>query len=207
MVRSTVRPAVASAVGSAVSPAANPAVSPAVEHGAVPPYDTPAPATEGRTLDDAAVWGALQAVKDPELPAVSLVELGVARAVVVDGSSVRVDLTPTFAGCPAFEVMRAEVEQRVRALGATAVEVRRVLAPAWSSDDVTPEGRRKLHAFGLALPRRHGGLLEIALEAPARCPRCASFDTELRNAFGSTLCREIHTCRACHETFERFKPL
>lgn len=190
-----------------VRSAAGPAMSAVVERDAQRSRDARTPATVGGALDVAAVWDALQAVKDPELPAVSLVELGVARAVAVDGSSVRVDLTPTFAGCPAFEVMRAEVEQRVRALGATAVEVRRVLAPAWSSDDLTPEGRRKLDAFGLALPRRHGGLLEIALEAPARCPRCASFDTELRNAFGSTLCREIHTCRACHETFERFKPL
>lgn len=159
------------------------------------------------SFDEADVWDALQAVKDPELPAISLVELGVVRAVAVDGTAVTIALTPTFAGCPAFHTMRSDVERCVLALGATAVEVRRVLAPAWSSDDITPAGRRKLHDFGLAPPVQHGGLLAIALEAPARCPRCGSFDTLLRNAFGSTLCREIHTCRRCEETFERFKPL
>lgn len=165
------------------------------------------PAHTASAVDEAAVWGALQTVKDPELPAISLVELGVVRAVTIDGTTIRIDLTPTFAGCPAFHTMRSDVERCVLALGATAVEVRRVLAPAWSSDDITPAGRRKLHDFGLAPPVHHGGLLEIALEAPARCPRCGSFDTIIRNTFGSTLCREIHTCSHCKETFERFKPL
>ncbi len=154
-----------------------------------------------------AVWAALADVKDPELPVVSVVELGIVRNVVVSDGNVRVDLTPTFAGCPAYDVMRDEVAARVRALGAASVEVRRVLAPAWSSDDIREAGRQKLHAFGLAPPTRHGGLLEIALDGPVACPRCHSYDTHLRNAFGSTLCREIHTCRSCHETFERFKPL
>lgn len=183
-----------------------------------------------------AVWAALEDVADPEIPALSVVELGMVRDVEVEpaprgesrgsgsracgdgneaggaaseagGARVRVDITPTFAGCPAFHAITEAVEARVRGLGAGEVRVRRVLSPAWSSDDMTDTARAKLKAFGLAPPEPHGGLLLPALDAPVPCPRCGSFDTELRNAFGSALCREIHTCRACGEPFERFKPL
>ena len=85
--------------------------------------------------------------------------------------------------------------------------VEKRIAPAWSSDDMTEGARAKLERFGIAPPAVHGGLVQLAIEAPVRCPRCGHPDTRLRNAFGSTLCREIRTCAACHETFERFKPL
>ncbi len=154
-----------------------------------------------------AIWAALQDVKDPEIPVVSVVELGMVRAVEVTGTHVRVDITPTFAGCPAFHAIREAVGARIRELGADEVEVRRNLAPAWSSDDMSDAARAKLRAFGIAPPNAHHGLVLPELEAPVPCPRCHSFDTELRGAFGSALCREIYTCRACQETFERFKPL
>ncbi len=156
---------------------------------------------------EAALWRALQDVKDPEIPALSVVELGIVRAVHVHEGGARVDLSPTFAGCPAYTAMADAVRERLAALGLEPVEVRRALSPAWSTDDITDEGRRKLRAFGIAPPGVHGGLLEIELEAPVPCPRCGGLDTALRNSFGSTLCREIRTCRACQETFERFKPL
>ncbi len=161
----------------------------------------------GAPLTPEAAWAALQDVKDPEIPVVSVVELGMVRAVEVTGGHVRIDITPTFAGCPAFHAIREAVSARMRALGATEVEVRRRLAPAWSSDDMSDAARTKLRAFGIAPPRAHGGLVLPELEAPVACPRCSSFDTELRGAFGSALCREIYTCRSCQETFERFKPL
>ena len=169
----------------------------------------------GSALTPAAVWAALEDVEDPEIPVVSVVELGMVRAVEIErttgrdsaGERVRVDITPTFAGCPAFHAISEAVAARVRALGAAEVEVRRVLSPAWSSDDMTDTARAKLEAFGLAPPARHDGLLLPALEAPVACPRCGSLDTALRNAFGSALCREIYTCRSCGEPFERFKPL
>lgn len=167
--------------------------------------EPPAPRPVALARD--AIWRALEDVKDPEIPVLSLVDLGIVRAIEVADTAVRVDLTPTFSGCPAFEVMRREVAARVFALGATQVEVRRVLSPAWSTDEMSEEAREKLRRFGLAPPTRHGGLLEPALEAPVPCPRCGSFDTTMHNTFGSTLCREIHGCRACGETFERFKPL
>jgi len=115
-------------------------------------------------------------------------------------------ITPTFSACPALHVIEASVADAVSALG-VAVRVVTALSPPWTSDDMTDAAREKLRAFGIAPPARHGGLVEIALEAPVRCPRCDHPDTRLRNAFGSTLCREIRTCRACGETFERFKPL
>src|SRR5690606_19575009 len=159
----------------------------------------------------AAAWEALRGVADPELPAVNVVELGVVRSVrAVEGASggtaLEVVITPTFSACPALHVIEASVADAVSALG-VAVRVVTALSPPWTSDDMTDAAREKLRAFGIAPPARHGGLVEIALEAPVRCPRCDHPDTRLRNAFGSTLCREIRTCRACGETFERFKPL
>jgi ring-1,2-phenylacetyl-CoA epoxidase subunit PaaD len=167
----------------------------------------PKPVDTSASPTPEAVWAALQEVKDPEIPVVSVVELGMVRAVEVTGTHVRVDITPTFAGCPAFHAICAAVSDRIRTLGASEVEVRRQLAPAWSSDDMSDAARTRLHAFGIAPPRAHGGLVLPELEAPVACPRCGSFDTDLRGAFGSALCREIYTCRSCHETFERFKPL
>ncbi|HEX7040789.1 MAG TPA: 1,2-phenylacetyl-CoA epoxidase subunit PaaD [Trueperaceae bacterium] len=156
----------------------------------------------------AAAWDALREVKDPELPAVDVVELGIVRDVRAAGDAgpVEVTITPTFSACPALRVIEAEVRRAVEALGVEA-RVVTALSPPWTSDDMTDEAREKLRAFGIAPPGRHGGLLEIALDAPVRCPRCGHPDTRLRNAFGSTLCREIRTCRSCGETFERFKPL
>jgi len=166
-----------------------------------------APARDAAALA-AAAWVALRGVKDPELPAVDVVELGIVRDVRAEGGAgpVEVTITPTFSACPALHVIEAEVRQAVATLG---VEARVVtsLSPPWSSDDMSDAAREKLRAFGIAPPQRHGGLIEIALDAPVRCPRCGHPDTRLRNAFGSTLCREIRTCRACGETFERFKPL
>lgn len=162
--------------------------------------------------DEAAVWRALEGVSDPEIPVLNLVEMGIVRAVEVaaDGS-VRVDLTPTFSGCPALGVMRAEAAAAVEALGAPGeelrVEVRVVHAPPWSSDDLHDSAREKLRAFGLAPPAPHGGLIELLLDAPRACPRCNTLDTEARNHFGPTLCREIHWCNRCGEPFEAFKPL
>src|SRR5258708_17876664 len=107
-------------------------------------------------LTQEAVLHALQDVKDPEIPVISVVELGVIRAVHIEGERVTVDMTPTFAGCPALAVMQAEVENRVRQIGAAAVRVRLVMAPPWSTDWITPAGREKLRAFGLAPAPPHG---------------------------------------------------
>ncbi len=156
-----------------------------------------------------AIWRALEGVADPEIPVLNVVEMGLVRRVEVapHGGDVTVTITPTFSGCPALRVIEEEVAAATKSAGARSVEVRTTLAPPWSTDDMTDEARRKLEAFGIAPPAQHGGLLQIALDAPVRCPHCGHPDTRVRNTFGSTLCREIRTCAACQETFERFKPL
>ena len=155
---------------------------------------------------EAAVWRALRSVVDPEIPVLDIVELGIVRAVTVEDDDVTVTLTPTFAACPAVAVIAAETAAAVRALGHR-VEVKTTFHPPWSSDDMTEEAREKLRRFGIAPCEPHGGLIQIALDAPVRCPLCMHPDTVVRNTFGSTLCREIRTCNACGETFERFKPI
>lgn len=155
---------------------------------------------------EAAVWRALRGVADPEIPVLDIVELGIVRSVAVDDSGVAVTLTPTFAACPALQVIEDDVVAAVHGLGER-VRVTTTFDPPWSSDDMTDEAREKLRSFGIAPSDRHGGLIQIALDAPVRCPRCDHPDTAVRNTFGSTLCREIRSCRSCGETFERFKPI
>ncbi len=124
-----------------------------------------------------------------------------------EGSTLVVSITPTFAGCPALEVMKASIRQRVEAMGVGTVEVRTVLSPPWTSDWITAEGREKLKGFGLAPPRLHGGDVELMLVEHATCPYCDSENTALQNSFGPTPCRAIYVCRACQQPFEQFKPL
>ncbi|MFA5550935.1 MAG: 1,2-phenylacetyl-CoA epoxidase subunit PaaD [Trueperaceae bacterium] len=153
------------------------------------------------------VWQALATVTDPEIPVLNIVEMGLVREVSFEGAGVHVVITPTFSGCPALRVIEENVASAVRAAGFPHVEVASRLSPPWSTDDMTDDARSKLEEFGIAPPQPHGGLIQIALDAPVRCPRCGHPDTRLRNPFGSALCREIRTCQGCQETFERFKPL
>jgi len=152
------------------------------------------------------VWAALEAVPDPELPVVSLVELGVIGRVAVEGERVHVELLPTFLGCPALEAMRAGIEERVRELGAQAdVEVRR--EDAWTSDRISEAGREKLRAAGIAPPPRGGAQLVQLSSSVLACPHCGSRDTALDNLFGATPCRSQRYCRSCRQPFEQIKPL
>lgn len=154
-----------------------------------------------------ALWQALREVKDPEIPVLSVVDLGVIRSVALEGESVVVAMTPTFAGCPALDVMRSEIEARLRQLGAASVTVNVVLSPPWSTDLISDEGRRALTAFGLTPPRRHGGLIELILDEAAQCPYCGSAETSVKNTFGPTLCRAIYYCHGCEQPFEKMKGL
>ncbi len=154
-----------------------------------------------------AVWVALDAVKDPEIPVVSVVELGLIRQVAAEQGRVIVTMTPSFIGCPAVEVMQRAIAAALEGVGFERPEVRMTHRPPWSSDWITSEGRRKLKQFGLAPPPLHAGALETALEQAAICPYCESDQTELKNSFGSTLCRSIYVCQNCRQPFEQFKPL
>ena len=160
-------------------------------------------------MTEAAVWKALAEIPDPELPVVSLVDLGVVRSVDVSGDRVRVELVPTFLGCPALEVMKQALEERVRELGAEP-EVEVVLDDSWSSDRITPAGREKLRAAGFAppAPRSAEGPTLVELRgAVFRCPYCGSTDTRLENMFGPTPCRSLRYCTSCRQPFEQFKTL
>ncbi len=155
---------------------------------------------------EAAVWEALQEVKDPEIPVVSVVELGVIRSVEASTGHVRVELLPTFLGCPALDVMQAAVRQRLTGFAAT-IDVEVSFAEPWTSDRITDDGRRKLRESGFAPPTPGGGAasLPIALLPIAPCPFCGSRRTVLENAFGPTQCRAIQYCTDCRQPFEQFK--
>jgi ring-1,2-phenylacetyl-CoA epoxidase subunit PaaD len=154
------------------------------------------------------VWAALARIPDPEIPVVSMVDLGVIRDVDVRDGTVRVEFTPTFLGCPALEVMRDAIADEVRALGAKP-DVRVVLDDSWSTDKITQAGREKLRASGFAPPAPRGTETKPTLvqlnSAVFRCPYCASSDTRLENLFGPTPCRSLRYCNACRQPFEQFK--
>lgn len=158
-------------------------------------------------ITEADILAALQDVHDPEIPAVSVVELGLIADIQVDEQSAHVKMTPTFAGCPAVEWMRRAMEDRLRGLGLPNVRVTITYDPPWNSNRITPEGRRKLEAFGLAPPKLYAGDLNLIQIQDARCPYCGSYNSSLESAFGPTLCRAIHFCNNCQQSFEQFKPV
>ena len=155
----------------------------------------------------ARLLGVAGAVPDPEIPVLTLEDLGIVRDLVVrDDGSVLVTLTPTYTGCPATAVIAADVETALREAGADDVAVRTVLSPAWSTDWMTDQGRDKLRAYGIAPPTcDHGGA--VALTLAARCPRCGSTRTREISRFGSTPCKSLWSCLSCLEPFDSFKAI
>jgi ring-1,2-phenylacetyl-CoA epoxidase subunit PaaD len=157
-------------------------------------------------LDASDVRAALAEVPDPEIPIVSVVDLGMVESVEVGPGGIRVSLLPTFVGCPALDLIRSAVENRLRAFDRP-VDVQFVFSVPWTSDRITPEGRDKLRASGFAppSPAQPDMPLLVQLGTPVACPNCGSRRTVLENAFGPTQCRAIHHCTACRQPFERFK--
>jgi len=155
------------------------------------------------------VWSAFGEIPDPEIPVVSLVDLGVIRSVDVHDGHVRVEFTPTFLGCPALEVMKRALEEKVGELGATP-EVQVVQDDSWSTDKITPAGREKLRAAGFAppAPREAAAPKLVQLQTNVfRCPYCNSTQTKLENIFGPTPCRSLRYCESCRQPFEQFKTI
>ena len=153
-------------------------------------------------------------VADPEIPVLTIEDLGILRDVVVDDDgNVEVTVTPTYTGCPAMDVIRDEVARTLREHGYGEVRVRTVLAPAWTTDWLSAEGRAKLAAYGIAPPGQPGRAGPVLVQlttgprVPVACPRCGSADTREVSRFGSTACKAHHTCRACLEPFDHFKTL
>jgi ring-1,2-phenylacetyl-CoA epoxidase subunit PaaD len=157
-----------------------------------------------------AVFEVLSTVMDPEVPVISVVELGVVRDAVVDGDRVTVVMTPTYSGCPAMREMEADVIRALTDAGAAQVDVEVRYAPAWTTEWIGPEAREKLRAYGIAPPGKAeaGGLITLTRRrAPVACPFCGSRDTELKSEFGSTACKAIHVCRGCRQPFDEFKAI
>ncbi|MDF9814443.1 1,2-phenylacetyl-CoA epoxidase subunit PaaD [Streptomyces sp. SPB162] len=147
-------------------------------------------------------------VPDPELPVLSLAELGVLRGVRLLGPGrVEVRLTPTYTGCPAIDTMVTDITQVLRDRGMTEVSVHTVLAPAWSTDAISAEGRRKLAEHGIAPPRPLGGGGPVPVALSVRCPHCGSVDTTVLSRFSSTACKSLRRCESCREPFDHFKEL
>lgn len=155
--------------------------------------------------EDVYAW--LEEVKDPEIPVLSLVDLGVITRVEVKGDSVMVEMTPTFVGCPAMDFMKEEVEAVLKKNGIKQPRVEITFRKAWSSEMISEKGKQALKQFGLAPPPSNQIFTDLEILETSVCPRCNGTNTELKNPFGPTLCRSIHYCHDCHEAFEQFKPL
>jgi ring-1,2-phenylacetyl-CoA epoxidase subunit PaaD len=155
------------------------------------------------------VWQALAEIPDPEIPVISLVDLGVVKDVAVDGARVRIEFTPTFMGCPALDAMRRQMEEAVTAIGGQP-EIDVLLDDSWSTDKITPAGREKLREAGFAppAPRTAGAPALVQLQRGVfRCPYCGSTETRLDNIFGPTPCRSVRYCTSCKQPFEQFKTI
>jgi len=155
------------------------------------------------------VWDALAGVPDPEVPAISIVELGIVRGVSMHDGRLRVEVTPTYSGCPATELIAALIRERLASIGIIDVELLTKLSPPWTTDWMAPEGKRKLREFGIAPPHVTVAAIDVSglrRKIVVPCPRCGSKSTSLLSQFGSTACKAQYRCDACREPFDYFKP-
>lgn len=162
------------------------------------------------TLTEQDVWAALQRVKDPEIPVLSVVDMGMVTGVRLDagGQRVHITFTPTFVGCPAIDMIRKSMREEVEKLPVHEVEITTDFETRWSSDRMSSEAKSKLEKFGIAPPTElRDEELTLEMLNRVRCPHCGSTDTTLRSSFGSTLCRAIRFCFTCKQGFEQFKPV
>ena len=159
-----------------------------------------------------ALWAVLREVLDPEVPALSVVDLGIVRDIRVDGGRVVVDVTPTYSGCPAMREIEREIVAALARAGRPGAEVRTIYSPAWTTDWISDDGRRKLREYGIAPPGpapEEPALVAIAPRrpGPVACPFCGSARTALRSEFGSTACKSMMFCDECRQPFEAFKAI
>jgi ring-1,2-phenylacetyl-CoA epoxidase subunit PaaD len=150
-------------------------------------------------------WDAAASVVDPEIPVLTIADLGVLRDVALNGDHVEVAITPTYSGCPAMNMIALEIELALERAGFRRPKVRTVLSPAWTTDWMSEEGRRKLRDYGIAPPQASNSRRALFGEQMVACPQCGSDDTELLSEFGSTSCKALWRCKACREPFDYFK--
>ncbi len=157
------------------------------------------------TIEEIFQW--LEEVKDPEIPVLSLVDLGVITEVTMLGNGVKIEMTPTFVGCPALDMMKEEIASVLRQHGVENVQIDVTFSKPWTSDLISEKGKVALKTFGLAPPPPSKVFTDLDILESAPCPRCDGTHTELKSLFGATLCRAIFYCHDCKEAFEQFKPL
>ena len=157
---------------------------------------------------EAAIWKILEMVTDPEIPVLSILDLGIVRGVnVSDGGALEVVITPTYSGCPALDAIAFDIRLKLLEHGYRNVQLRQQLSPAWTTDWMTERGKQKLKAYGIAPPnpKQQFCKTELFAEEAVQCPRCNSYHTELISRFGSTACKSLHRCLSCGEAFDHFK--
>lgn len=166
-------------------------------------------AASAKTEEEKMIWSVLEQVPDPEIPTLSVVDLGIITAVELPAEKeVKVTMTPTFSGCPAINFMKQNIQSKIEEqLPDYKVEVLVDFETQWSSNRISEEGLKKLKDFGLAPPKRYKGELDVDSIADVKCPYCGSENTTMNSPFGPTLCRAIHYCFDCKQGFEQFKPL
>lgn len=154
-----------------------------------------------------AIWEAISTVMDPEIPVLSVVDLGIITEVTLFDGRVKVGMTPTFSGCPAIKLMEKQVKEAVESLGFTDVVVETNFDVSWSSNRISDKGREIIKNFGLAPPPKYKDQPDLTALAHTACPHCNSENTTLKTPFGPTLCRSMHYCYDCLQAFEQFKPI
>jgi ring-1,2-phenylacetyl-CoA epoxidase subunit PaaD len=158
-------------------------------------------------VSDAEIWSLLEQVKDPEVPVLSILDLGIVRAVATEGEQIKITITPTYSGCPAMDVISMDIRLKLIEKGYRNVLIQQQLSPAWTTDWMTPEGKAKLRAFGIAPPNPKQQVCadDLFSEEAIECPRCHSYHTELISQFASTACKSMYRCLDCKEAFDYFK--
>lgn len=160
------------------------------------------------TLSTKRAWACLEEVKDPEIPVVSVVDMGIVRDISQQDSEWVVQITPTYSGCPAMQVIATDIAKALKQDGFTQVRIETILSPAWTTDWMSDKGRQNLKEYGIAPPKKTCASTRSPFKQPDMtqpCPFCDSASTELRSMFGSTACKALYYCNGCHQPFESFK--
>ena len=153
------------------------------------------------------IWHLLEEVKDPEVPVLSIVDLGIVRQVSTEDDQINIIITPTYSGCPAMDVINMDIRLKLIEKGYRKINIQQSLSPAWTTDWMSDEGKRKLKAYGIAPPNQKQQFCtsEMFAEEAVQCPRCSSYNTRLVSQFGSTACKAMYQCSDCKEAFDYFK--
>lgn len=158
-------------------------------------------------MDEKEIWSVLEEVKDPEVPVLSVIDLGIVRSVDTSGDRIDITITPTYSGCPAMDVISMDIRLKLIEKGYRNVHIQQQLSPAWTTDWISEEGKKKLKAFGIAPPnpKQQFCTTDMFRQEAVQCPRCDSWHTELISQFGSTACKSMYRCLDCKEAFDHFK--